>query len=105
MHYWIYFLPSLLLVIDCALHRRDPVWFFILGFLGPLGAVGYTIYFWDSITFPVAIASVVRGAGRQTQKKCAHCGRWADKLFPFTDGRQQRSLCSICRDQLEAARL
>ncbi|MBT9581877.1 hypothetical protein IV102_00920 [bacterium] len=106
MHYYwlLWLLPTLLLVIDCAKNRRDPVWFFVLGFLGPLGAVAYTVYFWESITFPVPIAQLVRGAGKQTQKRCPHCGRWVDRLHSMTDGRAQRTICAICRDHLESSR-
>jgi len=102
MHYLIFFLPNLLLVIDCALHRRDLSWFFVLGLLGPLGAIAYLVYFRESITFPFPLARLL--AGPKTQRKCPQCGRWANQLFPFTDGRQERTICSICRDHLASSR-
>ena len=107
MPHWMYFvwiIPNLLFVIDCAKNRRDPVWFFVLGFLGPLGAIAYGVYFWESITFPLPLAKMARQAGRKTERRCPHCGQWVDKLFPYTDGRQQRQLCAGCREQLDSVR-
>jgi len=104
LHYAIFLLPNLLLAIDCAKNRRELTWFMILGLLGPLGAVAYLTYFWESITFPFPIAQVLRQATQaKTQKRCPHCNKWVDRLYDFQDGRQQRQLCSICRDQLSAA--
>jgi hypothetical protein len=104
MHYALFFLPNLLLAVDCALNRRELTWFFILGFLGPIGVVAYLIYFWESITFPFPLARAFRAAAQgKTQKRCPHCNKWVDRLYSFQDGRQGRQLCSICRDQLSAA--
>ena len=103
-HYVFFFLPNLLLAVDCAINRRELTWFFILGFLGPIGAVAYLIYFWESITFPFPLAKALRGAAQsKTQKRCPHCNKWVDRLHAFQDGRQSRQICSICRDQLASA--
>lgn len=102
-HYLLFLAPNLLLAVDCAIHRRELTWFFILGCLGPIGAVAYLIYFWESITFPFPLAKVFRAATQsKTQKRCPHCNKWVDQLHTFQDGRQGRQLCSICRDQLAA---
>lgn len=103
-HYAIFLLPNLLLAIDCAINRRELTWFFILGFLGPIGVVAYLTYFWESITFPFPLARAFRSLTQsKTQKKCQHCNKWVDRLYAFQDARQSRQLCSICRDQLAAA--
>ena len=106
MHYVLFILPNLLLAIDCAIHKRETTWFFILGFLGPLGAVVYCINFWEEITFPLAPARLWRRLTLgHNQKKCPHCGHWVNELHPFVDGRQHRHICSICRDLLAAAQV
>lgn len=105
MYWMLFFIPTVLFVVDCAKNRRDTVWFFILICLGPLGALAYAIYFWESITFPIPLAKTFRQAtAGQKQRKCPHCGRWMDKLYDFEDGRARRLVCSICRDELSAAR-
>lgn len=103
--WWLIFIPNLLLAVDCAIHRRDLTWFFLLGFLGPIGAISYLVYFWESITFPFAVSKLVKSITRtKSRRRCPHCGKWVDRLESYTDGRQERLLCEICRDHLAAHR-
>ena len=92
-------LLNLVLIVDCAKNRRPVSWFFILLFGGPLGAIAYLIYFWESINFPIPLARTLREPGSgKTQKRCPRCGLHKE-LKQHQDGRQLHFMCESCAQQ------
>lgn len=94
---WWLFLPNLLLLVDWARHRRGVGWFFVLAGFGPLGAVAYTVYFWESITFPFPLARTFRSWNQgPVSKRCQRCQQLASRVEWVEDGRTRHLMCAAC---------
>lgn len=108
--FWVLEIFTILMMIDCAIHRRDIYWFFILLVLGPLGGVIYAIYYFDQVTFPFRL-STLRGATsklgpapRPSGRRCPRCQQPAAVLKQFEDGRGLIYLCNTCWDEMTRSR-
>ncbi|HEY3999982.1 MAG TPA: hypothetical protein VGO93_13995 [Candidatus Xenobia bacterium] len=99
------FLLTVLMMIDCALNRRDLYWFVILVLLGPFGGLVYLIYHYRSVTFPVNFARLIDGLGQgRALKRCSRCFRSVDRLEPYEDGRSTIYICNMCKSEMEILR-
>jgi len=98
-------LLTLLMIIDCAINRRDLYWFFILVILGPLGGLVYLIYHFQSVTFPFKMSGGFSlGFGGGALKRCPRCFRAVNRLLPYEDGRTVRYICTMCKSEMELLR-
>ena len=97
---------TLLMLIDCAVNRRELYWFFVLIFLGPLGGLVYLIYYFQSVTFPFKVAQASQGLsiGGNVLKRCPRCFRAVNRLFQVEDGRTVRYICTMCKAEMEVLR-
>lgn len=102
--FWFLEVLTVLMVIDCALNRRDLYWFFILIFLGPLGGIAYLVYHWQYVTFPFRVAQIGARGGYSTIRRCPRCHRPAPQLFPYEDARRTLMLCQMCVAEMDFAR-
>jgi hypothetical protein len=101
---WALQVLTVLMLIDCAINKRDLQWFMILIFLGPLGGVVYLVYHWQYVTFPFRVANLASGGGASAVKRCPRCFKPASRLQDFVDARQTMRLCDNCVAELEQAR-
>lgn len=93
--FWYLWLLNVLLVIDCAINKRNLTWFFILT-LGPVGALAYLVYFFESITFPFPVARAWRAiTQKKVLKPCPRCGV-VSEIKAHQDGRQLHYMCEVC---------
>lgn len=105
MNYWpLLFLPNLLLLGDWLKHRREVSWFFVLAAFGPLGATAYTMYFWDSITFPMRPGDIARRFDGPGPKRCGRCQQVRSGLEWVEDGRTRHLMCAQCAREIVSAR-
>ncbi|MHB2021003.1 MAG: hypothetical protein ACYCW6_29035 [Candidatus Xenobia bacterium] len=96
---------SILMLIDCAINRRDLYWFFVVFFLGPFGGIVYLCYHWHSVTFPLAPARLSAGGPqRRGGKVCTRCFQQVNRLEPYQDGRAMHYLCAMCRSEMDILR-
>ncbi len=101
MYPWLFWLPSVLFLVDFAQHKRELYWAYILIALGPLGALAYLLYHYESITFPFPIARTVRQlTQRSVTKTCPRCGQTVKSLESVMDGRQYHTMCAACAADL-----
>ncbi len=101
MYPWLLWIPSILFLVDFARHKRDLYWVYILVALGPLGALAYLLYHYESITFPFPIARTFRSLGqRPVAKTCPRCGQTVMALESIVDGRQSHYMCAACAADL-----
>lgn len=99
---WLYVLNAAL-VVDCAQNRREPYWYVVLISLGPLGALAYLVANWETITFPVSAASVLRALGRKpVLKRCPRCAKQVDRLHQVEQGRTVHLMCHDCQAEVLA---
>ncbi|MCA9779034.1 MAG: hypothetical protein KC800_20035 [Candidatus Eremiobacteraeota bacterium] len=95
LFYFLWFL-NIVLVIDWAKNKRPFPWLAALCLFGPLGALAYLIYYWESINFPFELAKTVRKLmGKKTFRECPRCGEVAE-LVAHQDGRQMHFMCEAC---------
>lgn len=105
MYRLIFWLPSLLFLIDWAQNKRALYWAYLLIALGPFGALAYLLYNYESITFPFPIARTLRELGRgRAPKTCPRCLTTVDRLEAVEDARQTHYMCPACAAQLESLR-
>ena len=95
-----------LMLIDCALNRRDLYWFFIIIILGPFGGPAYLLYNWNTVTFPFPVARTFANLKRPgaAGKTCSRCFRRVNRLEPFEDGRSVQYICRMCKAEMEILR-
>jgi ribosomal protein S27AE len=94
--YIILWLLNIILVIDWAKNKRPLPWLAALCLFGPLGALAYLIYFYESINFPIELAKTVRQlTGKKTLRACPRCGQ-VKELVSHQDGRQKHFMCQAC---------
>jgi ribosomal protein S27AE len=87
---------NLLLIVDWAKNRRPTFWLVALIVFGPIGAVAYTIYFYEQINWPIELAKTVRSlTGKPALRPCPRCGTVAE-LKAHQDGRQTHFMCPHC---------
>lgn len=99
----LWWLPSLLFLVDAARNRRELYWIYLLIALGPFGALAYLLYHYESITFPFPIARTLRQMGqRPVARRCPRCGEMSTALDTVVDGRQSHLMCPACASQLES---
>jgi hypothetical protein len=106
---WLGYILTILMIVDCAINRRDIYWFVILVILGPLGGFCYLIYHFEHITFPFRVARLrdVSRSGRALPKaarRCSRCGSVVPRVVPFQDARSILFVCERCNSELEASR-
>lgn len=104
---WVLYILTLLMIIDCAINRRDLYWFFLLVVLGPLGGVAYLIYHFEHVTFPFRVAQLkytLSAGGGQTARRCQRCGSLSPHMVRFQDARSILVVCPGCSAELEASR-
>jgi hypothetical protein len=95
-------IPSLLFLVDFARHKRELYWAYILIALGPMGALAYLLYHYETITFPFPIARTFRELGRKpAEKTCPRCLRRVSHLQSVVDGRQSHYMCDACACELD----
>ena len=95
LFYLLWFL-NVVLVIDWAKNRRPLPWLGALCLFGPLGAMAYRIYYWESINFPFPLAKTLRKlTGKKTLRECPRCGQ-VGELVSHQDGRQMHFMCEAC---------
>lgn len=101
--YLLWWLPSLLFLVDAAKHKRELYWIYLLIALGPFGALAYLLYHYESITFPFPIARTLRGLGKPAgPKRCPRCGEMSSNIQAVQDGRQSHFMCAACAAQLQS---
>ena len=94
--YLFLWLLNIVLVIDWAKNKRPLPWLAALCLFGPLGAMAYLIYYYESINFPIELAKTVRRmTGKKTVRACPRCGQVAE-LVSHQDGRQMHFMCRAC---------
>ena len=94
--YALLWLLNVVLIIDWAKNRRQLFWLGALICFGPLGAMAYTIYFYEQINFPIELAKTVRKlTGKQVLRMCPRCGL-VDELELHQDGRLHHFMCRTC---------
>lgn len=102
---WWLFLPNLLLLIDWARNQRSLGWFCVLACLGPAGALLYTVYFWESITFPFPLASTFRSLMQKpVTKRCHRCQQLVSRVEWVEDGRTRHLMCASCAVEMRLSR-
>jgi len=101
---WALYILTLLMIIDCAVNRRDLYWFFIIIILGPMGGVVYLIYNFNQVTFPIPMSQLRALTQGNVAKRCPRCARTVLRLEPYQDARSTLYICGACCVELDQVR-